>query len=262
MPIPLVERSERETARTIKRRIASLDEVAECEEVTMGFTRKKPNIHFHVVLRGNPNFEDTHIICSKIDREVRKLVANARVVIHSEPAGTKDTTEVWKLVKKIADSEPGSRGVQNIHLKKAGGNLGVDIKLQVGERVAKDQADEIERRVVQKLRSADPRILEVVIHRDSVAHLVFSEQWGHGTELASYVEHLAKRFPELAWVGPLTSKRMTDGLHLVDRVAFRPGTTSETIARISSELGTALKNAYPEIVRAEIVEERVRAGEP
>ena len=254
MPIPLVERSEREIERSIKRRIGSLSGVAECKQVTMGFTRKKPNIHFHVVLEGNPSFEDTHIVCFRIDREVRKLVPNSRVVIHSEPVGMGDTVDVWKLVKKIADNEPGSRGVQNVHLKKNNGDLGVDIKLQLDESSTRQQAVEIESKVAQTLKDSDPRISEAVIHKDSVSHLVFSEQWGHGTELTSYVEHLAKRFPELAWVGPLTSKRAIDGVHLVDRIAFRPGTDSDAIARIKSTLETALEKAYPAIVRAEIVE--------
>ena len=262
MPIPLVERSDKEMARRIRRRIGSLEEVAECKEVTIGFTRKKPNIHFHVVLNGNPGFEETHIICSRIDREVRDLVANARVVIHSEPTNTRDTAEVWMLVKKMADSEPGSRGVQNIHLKRIEENLGVDLKLQLGDMMTRDNSSEIEQNLLQNLKVADSRISEVVVHRDSVSHLVFSEQWGHGTELASYVDHLAKRFPELVWVGPLTSKRTTDGLHFVQREAFKPGTSTDEISRISSELSAALKNAYPEIARAEILEERVPAGGP
>lgn len=262
MPIPLVERSDKEMARSIRKRIGSLEEVAECKEVTIGFTRKKPNIHFHVVLKGNPDFEETHITCSKIDREVRDLVANARVVIHSEPTDTRDTDEVWMLVKKMADNEPGSRGVQNIHLKRIEESLGVDLKLQMSDTMAGDQPSQIELRLGQNLKVADSRISEVVVHRDSVSHLIFSEQWGHGTELASYVDHLAKRFPELVWVGPLTSRRTTDGLHLVERVAFRPYTSADEIARISSQLEVALKNAYPEIVRVEVVEEREPAGGP
>ena len=260
MPIPLVERSEREIARSIKRRIGSLDGVAQSKGVTMGFTRKKPNIHLHVVLMGNPSFEDTHLICFRIDQEVRTLVPNSRVVIHSEPVGMGDTVDVWQLVKKIADNEPRSRGVQNIHLKRNNGDVGVDIKLQLDERSTKEQAVEIESKVAQTLKNSDPRISEAVIHQDSVRHLVFSEQWGHGTELTSYVEHLATRFPELAWVGPLTSKRAIDGIHFVDRVAFRPGTNSDAIARIKTTLGTALKKAYPAIVGAEIVEVQPPVG--
>src|ERR1700758_383825 len=103
MPIPVVERSEREVANKIRRKVRSLAGVAECREVTMGFTRKKPNIHSHVLLRGNPSFEQTHPICSMIDREVRILVPNARVVIHSEPDAAGDTSDIWKIVKRIAD---------------------------------------------------------------------------------------------------------------------------------------------------------------
>jgi Dimerisation domain of Zinc Transporter len=261
MPIPLVERSDRELGRKVRRNVQSLGEVASCKEVTVGFTRKKPSIHFHVLLNGNPSFEETHKICSRIDREVRHLVPNARVVIHSESSGTDKTKDVWKIVKRVADGEPGSRGVQNIHVRKANGNLGVDFSLQVSTLVTGTKADELESRISQKIRTADPHISEVVVHQESVPYLVFSEQWGQGTEMRAYVEHVSKRFPEIVWLGPPIIRRMNDGLYLADRVAFTPGTSADRASQIRLELGAAIKNGYPGIARTEIIEEQENFGE-
>jgi hypothetical protein len=261
MPIPLLERSDREMAQKIRRKIQSLQEVADCKEVSVGFTRKKPSIHFHVLLRGNPSFEETHKICSRIDREVRHLVPNARVIIHSEPRGADKTKEVWKIVKRVADGEPGSRGVQNIHLRSMNGNLGVDFSLQVSTLMTGKKADELESRISQKLRAADSRISEVVVHQESVPYLVFSEQWGHGTEMRAYVEHVSKRFPEIVWLGPPIIRRMSDGLYLADRVAFTPGTSADRASQIRLELGAAIKSGYPGIARTEIIEEQGNFGE-
>jgi len=261
MPIPLVERSDRELARKVRRTVQSLREVATCKEVTVGFTRKKPSIHFHVLLQGNPSFEDAHKICSRIDREVRYLVPNARVTIHSESSGTDKTKDVWKIVKRVGDAEPGSRGVQNIHLRKIDGTLGVDFSLQVSTLLTGKKAYEFESRISQKLRAADPRISEVVVHQESVPYLVFSEQWGHGTEMRAYVEHVSKRFPEIVWLGPPVIRRMTDGLYLADRVAFTPGTSADRVSQIRSELGAAIKNGYPGIAKTEIIEEQENLGE-
>lgn len=254
LPIPIVERSERETARRIRRRIQSLEDVEDCKEVTLSFTRKKPNIHFHTVLKGNPNFEDTHRICSKLDREVRVMVPNARVVIHSETTGTSDTKDVWKLVKKTADDQPGSRGVQNIHLTKIDGKLGVDFSLEVSTLLTGNQSMDLQTRVAESLKTTDARISDVVIHQESIPYLITSEQSGHGTELKSYVEHIARRFPELSWLGMPAIVSLSDGMHFVDRVAFAPGTSDQRATEIRSELGAAIKNGYPAISRIEIIE--------
>jgi divalent metal cation (Fe/Co/Zn/Cd) transporter len=221
----------------------------------MGFTRKKPNVHFHAMLEGNPSFEDSHRMCSKIEIEVRTLVPNARVVIHSEPNEAKDTEDVWKIVKKTADGEPGARGVQSIHLKKNDGKLGVDFDLVVGSLVIGQRAQDLEIQIGTKLKAAESRISEVVIHQESVSELVWSEQSGHGTEVRWYIEHVAKRFPEVMQIRPLTIQRMGDRLSVVMRVTT-PSTSPERASEIMNELRAAIQNGYPEIARADIVGEQ------
>ena len=253
MPIPLVERSDKELARRVKRTVESFPEVVDCEEVTVGFTRKKPNIHFHLLLKGNLSFEETHKVCATVDRSIRWLVPNARVVIHSEPFDLRDTKDLWKLVKKIAEGEPGSRGVQNIHLRKINGSIGVDFTVQVSRQLLRKQSEDFDAHVAQKLKSADSRIVDVVVHKESVPYLVLAEQSGHGSELRSYIEHVAEQFPELEWLSPPVIRRMSDGLHLMDRVAFTPGTSTDRASQIASELGAAIRNGMPTITRAEII---------
>ena len=260
MPLPLVEPSEREAIRVIKRRIQGLPEVADCKEVTMGFTRKKPNIHMHAMLKGNPTYQETHRTCSRIESEVRRLVPNARVVIHSEPWGVEEGERVWKIVKKVAEAEPGSRGVQNIHLKRLEGKLGVDFHLQIGSLLSGQEAADLETRLEKKLKEADPRISEVVIHHTTLSQLVSNEQTGEGTEVRWYVEHVAKSFPEVKQVRPPMIRKFGDQLEVALRVTLIPSTGTEKATEIASRLGTAIKKGYPAIARAEVVEERGDLG--
>lgn len=254
MPIPLVERSDKEMARKVRRKVQSLAAVVDCKEVIVGFTRKKPSIHFDVILRGNPGFEDTHKICYGIDRAVRSLVPNARVVIHSESSETQAGKEVWKIVKRIAEGQPGSRGVQNIHLRNIDGKLGADLSLQVATVLGRKHAEELQTRIAQELKLDEPRIVDVTVHERSVSYLVFSEQSGQGNELGFYIEHVAKHFPEITWLGPPIIRRMGEQLDLIGRVGFVPSTPDRRVAEIVSEFGTAIRNGYPAITRAEIIE--------
>lgn len=261
MPIPLLERSDKEMAGKIRRKVESIEEVAKCKEVTTGFTRKKPSIHFHIVLKGNPTFEETHRICAKVDREVRSLVPNARVIIHSESENAGETGELWKLVKRTADSLPGSRGVQNIHIGKTNGAMRVDFNLQVSKPLLGKRSSDLDSEMTLKLKREDPRIDEVVIHKESVSNLVLAEQSGHGTELRSFIEHVAKRYPELVWLSPPMVRKMDDGLHLVDRVAFVQGISKERATQITTELGEAIRGGIPSIARADIIQEPLALGE-
>jgi Dimerisation domain of Zinc Transporter len=253
MPIPLLERSDRELAHRIRRRVRELPEVADCNDIQVGFTRKKPNIHFHVLLKQNHTFEETHPICAGIEMEVRSLVPNARLVIHSKPSGTDESKEVWKLVKSIAEAEPGSRGVQNIHLRGMDGKLGVDLRFQVSSSRTGKPTQELESHLGIKLKTADPSISETIIHQESVPDLVLSEQSGQGAELTSYIEHVARRFPEVVGLGPPLVRKMTDGLHVIDRVAFMPGISDAKLAEVTSKFSDAIRSGYPAIASAEII---------
>ncbi|MDG6997083.1 MAG: hypothetical protein JRN52_14270 [Nitrososphaerota archaeon] len=254
MSIPLVEPSEREVIRKIRRRVLTVEEVKECKEVRMAFTRKKPYVYLHVWLKGNPGYEGIHKICSTIEREVRRLIPNARVAIRSEPYEI-GTTQIWSLVKKIVEGEPGSRGAHNIHVQNLKGKVGVDFHLEVSAGLTVKQAHEISTRIEKKIKAEDPNISEVVIHEESVHELVSSERLGHGTEVRWYVEHVVKRFPDLKLVRPPTIRQMADHLHVIIRAAFSPGTSIEKANEITSRLDAAIRDGYPAIARVDITQE-------
>ena len=252
MPIPIVEPSEREALRQIKRRVESLKEVKQCLGVRMSFTRKKPHVHLDVRLKGNPSYEETHKICSTIEDEVRSIVPNARIGIRSGPSGILLPRDIWSLIKSIAEEESGSRGAHNIHFQNIGGRLGVDFHLEVSAGMTVEQAHEVSKRIEKKLKEANLGISEVVIHEESVSELISSERSGHGTEIRWYVEHVVKRFPDLKLTRPPTIRQIGNRFHVILKVAFMPGTKMERATEITSSLDAAIKHGYPAVSRVDI----------
>lgn len=262
LPIPLVEPSERETLRRIRRWVQAVDGVKECVDVRMTLTRKRPHVHVHVSLEGDPDYDGIHKISAIIDREVRKVVPYARVSIRSEPGkGGAEVKQIWELVKKIAEDEPGSRGAHNIHAQTFGGKLGVDFHLEVAAGISVGQAHEVAARIKRKLEAANPRIFEVVIHEETVSDLTSTERSGHGTELWWYIEHVAKRFPEIKLRSPPTIRQLGNNqLHVIIRAAFNPDLSVENANQIASRLDAAIKRGFPAIVRVDITEEQAERG--
>lgn len=72
MPLPLVERSEEEIARIIKRRVEAIKDVRGYHQLSVRMTGKRFYVEMHVLLDSNLRFEDTHKIASDIEREVKK----------------------------------------------------------------------------------------------------------------------------------------------------------------------------------------------
>ncbi len=225
---------------------------------------KKPYVRLLVSLDGSPDYEKIHRISSKIDHEVRRIVPNARVSIRSEPeVGAREENErVWELVRKIAEDEPGSRGAHNLHLQNLAGKLGVDFHLEVSAGMNVQQAHEVATRIEKKLKAASPNIAEVVIHEETTSDRVSSERSGHGTELRWYIEHVARRFPEVRLARPPVIRRIGDNqLHVIIRAALSPSLSMEMASQVTSRLEAAIRDGYPRIVRVDIVHEPAKGDD-
>ncbi len=228
-------------------------------DVRLSFTRKKPHIYVHALLKDQPDYGGIHKVSAVIDHEVRKIVPNARVSIRSEPSDAGgEAGRIWELVRRIAEDEPGSRGAHNVHVQSLGGRLGVDFHLEVAARMSVAQAHEVAKRIEKRIKAASPAISEVVIHEETVSDLTSSERSGHGAELRWYIEHTAARFPEVKLASPPIIRQVCDHqLHVIIRAAFRPELSIEKAALIASKLEVAIRQGFPAILRVDISEEPV-----
>jgi len=255
MPIPLLERSPKEVSERIKTAIEGVRQVKGCRQVSVRMTGKRLDISAHVLLDSSLRFEDVHRIVSDIERVVRSKVQRiARITVQTEPFGHA-RTGVASLVTEIAEKVPGSRGVHNVHIQKINGKFCVDLRLEVSANMSVRQAHEIAREVERRLKAADPDISEITVHMESASDLISRELEGHGTELRWYIEHAAKRFPEIKAVHGVRIRRAGNNLHAVLRCRFDPSMSIKQAHEISHKLEKIVKGAYPNLDGIDVREE-------
>lgn len=254
MPLPLVERSEKELVQTIKRRISTLRDVKDCHDVSVRMIGKKYDVDMHVSLESNLRFEYVHKIASEVEREVKNIIPNARVTVHTEPVGG-NKNGVWRLVKEIAEGVPGSRGVHNIHVQKIDERLKIDLHLEVAANITVRQAHEISAQVERKLREANPKITEITVHVESASDEVSRELEDVETGVKWYIEHVAKGFPEIKDVQGIAIRRIDSSLHVVLQCYFDSNISIEQAHQVSNKLEKAIKSVYPNIERIDVHEE-------
>ena len=254
MPLPLVERSEKEIAQIIRKRVETIKDVRGYHQLSVHMTGKRFYVEMHILLDSNLRFEDTHKISSNIEREVKKVVPNARVTIHTEPLGA-SRESIWRLVKETAEKVPGSRGVHNIHIQEIDGKLCIDLHIEVSANMTVKQAHDVSEQVESRIKVVNPNISEVTIHMESASERISRELKGAETELESYIEHVAERFPEIKLVHGIEIRRIGDSLHVVLRCHFDPNINMQKAHEISNSLEREVKSAYPSIARIDVHEE-------
>ena len=249
-----MERSEKEIAQIIRKRVETIKDVRGYHQLSVHMTGKRFYVEMHVLLDSNLRFEDTHKISSNIEREVKKVVPNARVTIHTEPLGA-SRESIWRLVKETAEEVPGSRGVHNIHIQEIDGKLCIDLHIEVSANMTVKQAHDVSEQVESRIKVVNPNISEVTIHMESASERISRELKGAETELESYIEHVAERFPEIKLVHGIEIRRIGDSLHVVLRCHFDPSINMQKAHEISNSLEREVKSAYPSIARIDVHEE-------
>ncbi len=235
----------------IERKVRDVKNVQSVRRVRVDLTGKKPVVVVGVWLDSKSNYEETHRTALTIENEVKDILPDSRVLIRSEPAGS-DRDHIWKLVKEVAESVPGSRGAHNVHIHKVNGKLGIDFHLEVSANMTVKQAHKVSEQIEKNLKAADPNIVEVLIHEESVEELVDSERSGAGTEIRWYIDHVKKRFPEIKDMSKPEIRRAGDKLYVVMKCSFNPDISMKEADEIIQRFESSVKAAIPDLAMIEV----------
>ena len=245
-PLPLVERSEDEIARAIVERVQSIKDVRGVGRPMLRLSAKRVRVELPVSLDENLGFEHTHEVGLRIEREVRKIIPRARVILRTEPLKS-NLENTWNLISKITERIPGTRGVTNVHLQKVDGHLAVDVNVEVSANMTLKQAYAVSQEVEKRIKASDPDIAEVSVHVETASDRLGRESTGTSTELKLYIAHVARRSPEIKKLYGVRVRRIGDSIYIVLRCRFAEHLKLEKAADSSSELERLLRSMYPKI---------------
>jgi divalent metal cation (Fe/Co/Zn/Cd) transporter len=251
----LVERSEKEIASAIRKRVERLRDVRNCHQVSVRTIGSRFEVAMHVSLDTNLKFETVHEIASTVEKEVKKILPTARVTVHTEPVG-RNKHDISRLVRDVAERTSGSRGVHNIHVQEVDGRTFLDFHLEVAADTTVKAAHEIADQVEGELKKADHTIAGITVHTESASDIVSKESVQATSDIEPYILDTAKGFPEIKGVQGIMIRRAGASLHIaITKCYFRPDITMEQAHAICNKIEKAIRTAYPNVERIDIHEE-------
>lgn len=254
MPLPLVDRSPQQIEQRIRRKVEAIKDVKGIRHVTVRLSAKRLDVDVHVFLDSNLSNEDTHRIAFEIEKEVRTQYPSARISVDTEPVKS-ERESIWKAVKDAAEGAPGSRGAHNIHIQTVDGKLYVDLHLEVSANMTVKQAHDVAEEVERRIKALGSDVSGVTVHIESASERISKELTGAETELESYIEDVAKRYPEIKSVSDIKIRRFGDIIHVVLNCRFDSKLTIREAHEISNRFEGDIKKAYPSIARIDVHEE-------
>nr|MDO8134907.1 cation transporter dimerization domain-containing protein [Candidatus Njordarchaeum guaymaensis] len=130
-----------------------------------------------------------------------------------------------------------------------------DLHLEVSANMTVKQAHDVSEQVESRLRAASPNISEITVHMESASERISRELMGVETDLESYIEHVAERFPEIKRVHGIEARKIGNSLHVVLRCHFDPKINMKQAHEVSNKLESEIRKAYPNVARIDVHEE-------
>ena len=96
LPLPLVERSEQEIADVIRRKVEDMKNIAGVRQVKVRASGKRIDVDIVVLLSSTVQHGDPHQTALRIEKKVMQEYPDARVTVHTEPAGN-SYGNIWRL---------------------------------------------------------------------------------------------------------------------------------------------------------------------
>jgi cation diffusion facilitator family transporter len=112
----------------------------------------------------NLSFERTHAIAEAVETRIQVLVPGADVVIHTDPRET-ERENVVRRIRAVAERE--LVPVHNVSVHDDGGEIHVDLHLEVDDDLLLSQAHDLASRIERDLRADMPAIARINTHIES-----------------------------------------------------------------------------------------------
>lgn len=247
-------RSIDDITQSIKKKVQSIKEVKRCKQVSVQASGKWFDVELVVTLDPKVNFQNAHAVTDNIEREIKREFPNVRLTLHTEISAANNEA-MWKSVKDIADSIPGSRGVHNIHIQRIDKKTVVDLHLEVDASMTVKQAHDTASTIEKRIKTTNLDISEVNVHIETASDRVSKEMRGGESEVDQFIRSAAEQFPEIKSIGKIIVHKVGDGLHLIVTAHFDPNFNIEKAHQISSKLEHLIRNAYLNVTRLDVHEE-------
>jgi cation diffusion facilitator family transporter len=94
------------------------DKIVDVHDMRIGGARDNPHVDFHLTLCRSMTLDETHALCDDIERDVKKVVVGADVIIHTEPSDDQNACDDKAAGVRCVLGAPDSAEVGNGVAKK------------------------------------------------------------------------------------------------------------------------------------------------
>jgi divalent metal cation (Fe/Co/Zn/Cd) transporter len=236
----------KDVADNVRKAILGTEGVHKFEHLKIRKAGDKTFVRATVQVPCHLDLKEAHDLTSKIEANIRNVLVNAEVSIHTEPLATEVPTE--ELVEKLAMGTHGVKGVHEIDTAYAKGKLYITLHIFVDSKLSVEEADGIAEEIEDKIGKRIADVENVTVH---VEPSTLRERRGllvDEDEISRVIHEVTRSGHEACRIKGIVTYVADDKRYINIDCSFTRQTSVEDAHRIASEIEEKVKTRFAETI--------------
>ena len=190
------------------------------------------------------NLEESHELTSRIESNIRNVLGNCEIALHTEPCKPEMPTE--KLVEKLAMEVQGVEEVHEISTAHTNEKLYITLHANVDPKISVNTAHEIAQKIESKIEEKIPEVEDVAVHMEPFSPKRRRGSMVNEEEIRSIIQNVAENYSHAFRVRGIVTYVARRKRYINIDCSFTKQISLEDAHRIASQVEEQLRENFDE----------------
>jgi cation diffusion facilitator family transporter len=234
----------KEVADKVRHEIVGTQGVCKLEALKIRKAGEKTFVRATVHVPDYLNLEEAHELTSKIESNIKNVLGNCEVAIHTEPCKPEMPTE--KLVENLAIEIHGVKEVHEISTVHTGEKLYVTLHADVDPKISVETAHEIAQEIENRIEERIPEVEDVAVHMEPFRPKRRKGSMVNEEEISSTVHRIAENYQQAFRIKGIVTYVARKKLYINIDCSFPKQISLKDAHEIASQVEEQLREHFAE----------------
>jgi len=234
----------KDVADKVRHEIVGTEGVCKLEALKIRKAGEKAFVRATVQVPDYLNLEEAHELTSKIESNIRNVLGNCDVAIHTEPCKPEMPTE--KLVEKLAIEVQGVKEVHEISTAHTGGKLYITLHVNVDPKIPVETAHEIAQKIEDRIEERIAEVEDVAVHMEPFSPKRRKGSMVNEEEIRTIIHSIAENYRQAFRVRGIVTYVARKKRYINIDCSFTKQISLENAHKIASQVEEQLREHFAE----------------
>ena len=234
----------KDVADKVRHEIVGTEGVCKLEALKIRKAGEKAFVRATVQVPDYLNLEEAHELTSKIESNIRNVLGNCDVAIHTEPCKPEMPTE--KLVEKLAIEVQGVKEVHEISTAHTGGKLYITLHANVDPKIPVETAHEIAQKIENRIEERIAEVEDVAVHMEPFSPKRRKGSMVNEEEIRTIIHSIAENYRQAFRVRGIVTYVARKKRYINIDCSFTKQISLENAHKIASQVEEQLREHFVE----------------